>query len=358
MNKPFYQFTATDKQQYGYNVGYLVAATIDRLKNLYTIPFEQSIEQILTLYPDDAGTETYEASIEPDEERPVRLEITWKKGDSRSMNEWRKQHPDDFPSIGLPIQRKREARTQTTASQRTHSVSPPSIPHPKPTAKPVAKVVPKPVAKVAPKPLPKTESSYSFRIVHPPRHYSPDIPQPKPKPGTVPQPKPVAKPVAVPQPKPGAKAVAVPQPKPVAKQPAANPHRVRVPIHDDDDDDSDDVPQQRRFDPGHPLQHPRDDDVPLDFLKNKSYSYIQDTIGIRGVALAKVIKEHGTSINRSREIRRNEDYDKRRERQNDREIERKIKQIERQITASELNVHNVQQNFAELKDLLGYGQEQ
>ena len=316
MIKPFMVFTANSREDFWRKCIVIGKVAEERLGNQYTIPVAEHERELMTLYQPDAGTEKYLIAIRPDEQHPSEFFISWHSGDSKTLADFRKSRKQ-IPYMSVPIQ-------------------------PKPVPQP------KPVAKVAPK-----------RDIHPPRHYSPDIPQPKPKSGTVPQPKPAAKPVAVPQPKPGAKAVAVPQPKPVAKQPAANPQRRRQVANDDDDDsDSDDVPQQRRFDPGHPLQHPRDDDVPLDFLKNKSYSYIQDTIGIRGVALAKVIKEHGTSINRSREIRRNEDYDKRRERQNDREIERKIKQIERQITASELNVHNVQQNFAELKDLLGYGQEQ
>ena len=310
MNAPFAEFTVSSPHEYwNYFLTQLVQKAFDRTGHQYQIGVpinDQFISDVCTLYPKDGGTETFQAFIEPNEERPTSLYICWKNGDSQKMKNWMRQHADEdeMPSVAIPLRRVPR-------------------PEPKPVAVPQPKPVAKPVAKVAPK-----------RDVHPPRYYSPGVPQPRPK------------------------AVTVPQPKPGAKQPAANPHRVRVPVHDDDDDDSDDVREQRRFDPGHPLQHPRDDDVPLDFLKNKSYSYIQDTIGIRGIALAKVIKEHGTSINRSREIRRNMDYDKRRQRQDDREIERRMNQIERQLAANEQNDHRVRQNFAELRDLLGYGHEQ
>ena len=332
MSKPFTVFTANSREDFWRKCIVIGKVAEERLGNQYTIPVAEHERELMTLYQPDAGTEKYLVAIRPDEQHPSEFFISWHSGDSKTLADFRKSRKQ-IPYMSVPIQPKPGTRPPTVSSQRSQKVS----------QKPAS---PKPAEKPA---SPK-------RDIHPPRYYSPDIPQPKPKPGTVPQPKPGAKPVAKVAPKPAAKPVAVPQPKPVAKQPAANPHRRARVLQDDDDDDSDD--DRRIFDPQHPLQHPRDDDRPLPYLIGKPYSYIKRTINNKSDALAFVISHRGCSVNEGNRIRTEQDKERRQRKAYDRDVERTYQQLRREILAIGEKQQRALQKVDAFADKIGLGQEQ
>ena len=126
-------------------------------------------------------------------------------------------------------------------------------------------------------------------------------------------------------------------------------HHTRRVLHDDDQDD-----EPMIFDPGHPLQHPRDDNVPLPYLIGKSYSYIKATIANRSDAVASIIRSEGCSLNRANEIRRENYHETRRRVKNEQELYRIIDQLDRDITKMEAQTQDMKNALRALKDQLTF----